>query len=60
MFNNILKILVLLIIFSINPSYSKIENNTDFKVKNLSSKKSLAAWVIDEKKVTIKTKIFEN
>ena len=37
MFNNILKILVLLIIFSINPSYSKIENNTDFKVKNLSS-----------------------
>ena len=37
MFNNILKILVLLIIFSINPSYSKIENNADFKVKNLSS-----------------------
>ena len=37
MLNNILKILVLLIIFSINPSYSKIENNTDFKVKNLSS-----------------------
>ena len=37
MFTNIFKILILLLFFNINPLYSKITNNTDFKTKNLSS-----------------------
>ena len=37
MFANIFKILILLLFFNINPVYSKITNNTDFKTKNLSS-----------------------
>ena len=37
MFNNICKILILLLVFNIGPVYPKIKNNTDFKTKNLSS-----------------------
>ena len=37
MFTNIFKILILLLFLNINPVYSKITNNTDFKTKNLSS-----------------------
>ena len=37
MFINIFKILILLLFLNINPVYSKIINNTDFKTKNLSS-----------------------
>ena len=37
MFANILKILILLSFLNINPVYSKITNNNDFKTKNLSS-----------------------
>ena len=37
MLNNIFKILILLLFLNINPVYSKIINNTDFKTKNLSS-----------------------
>ena len=37
MFNNILKILILILFLNIKPVYSKITNNNDFKTKNLSS-----------------------
>ena len=37
MFNTIFKILIFLLFLNINPVYSKITNNTDFKTKNLSS-----------------------
>ena len=37
MFINILKILILLLLLNIKPVYSKIINNTGFKIKNLSS-----------------------
>ena len=37
MFANIFKILILLSFLNINPVYSKITNNNDFKTKNLSS-----------------------
>jgi len=37
MFTNIFKILILLLFLNINPVYSKITNNNDFKTKNLSS-----------------------
>ena len=37
MLNNIFKTLILLLFLNINPVYSKIKNNNDFKIKNLSS-----------------------